>query len=60
MLDLLLFVTAWGIIHGEFASQSMIEKIEKWYDSEFKELLVQGVEINQLREQLDKLLVRAQ
>ena len=46
-----------GLSHGEFASQSMIEKIEKWYDSEFKELLVQGVEINQLREQLDELLV---
>ena len=46
-----------GLSHGEFASQSMIEKIEKWYDSEFKELLVQGVEVNQLREQLDKLLV---
>ena len=35
-----------GLSHGEFASQSMIEKIEKWYDSEFKELLVQGVEVN--------------
>lgn len=46
-----------GLSHGEFASQSMIEKIEKWYDSEFKELLVQGVEVNQLREQLDELLV---
>ena len=38
-----------GLSYGEFASQSMIEKIEKWYDSEFKELLVQGVEVNQLR-----------
>lgn len=46
-----------GLSHGEFASQSMIEKIEKWYDSEFKELLVQGVEVNQLRKQLDELLV---
>ncbi len=47
-----------GLSDGEYASQSMIQSLETWYETELPALLSKGLEINCLRESLEVVLER--
>lgn len=46
-----------GLLDGERASRSMITHIEKWYEEVFPILVEQGIEISELKRELESLLI---
>ena len=47
-----------GLTNGEFASQSMIQKLEQWFYTELPILISEGIEQNKLKSSLENILVQ--